>query len=337
MEINTQDKRLVEVARLFYEEQLSKSEIANRHQISITHVNRLLRDAQQKGIVEIVIKPPRFEDLEAKLARRYKLIEARVVQSTPDPDSLRRELAEAGAEYLQTQLKDGVKIGVASGRTIFETVSRVQERPCKIEVYPLNILANGETEIKSLSANTIATVLWFKCRPLAQAYRFELFFPNNATSEFRKVARSSLSRPEAKELGSRIEDLDLYILGISELKAESQLVELSRGCGADFSKLERSGIIGDVAFNTIGRDGEFLPIGLEDFLFHIDLAMLKNLSGKRNRSVVLIGGGRAKLAAIKAALTGHIFNRMVTDSETAEALLAEADFTGLNGDHSLSR
>jgi DNA-binding transcriptional regulator LsrR (DeoR family) len=294
-------------------------------------VNRLLRDAQQKGIVEVVIKSPRFEDLEAKLARRFNLREVRVVQNTPDPDSLRKELAEAAAEYLQPQLKNGVKVGVASGRTILETVSRIKEGSREIKVYPLNILANGETEVKSLSANTIATVLWFKCRPLAKAFRFELFFPQDSISEIRKAARSSLARPEAQKLRSEIEDLDIYVLGASDLRADSQLVELSRRCGADVTKLESSGVIGDVAFNTIGADGGLLPIGLEDFLFNIDLATLKNLSNKRDRCVVLVGGGSDKLAAIKAALMGRLFNRMVTDSDTAEALLAESTAADTSG------
>jgi deoxyribonucleoside regulator len=323
-ESNTQDKRLVEVARSFYEEQLSKSEIAKLHQISITHVNRLLKEAQQKGIVEVVIKSPRFEDLETRLARRFKLREVRVVQSMSEPDSLRRELAEAAAEFLQPHLKDGVKVGVASGRTILETVSRIKESPCEIEIYPLNVLANDETEVKSLSANTISTILWFKCRPLASAYRFELFFPHGSISEVRKATRSSLGRPEAEKLRIEVEDLDVYVLGVSELRAESQLVELSRRCGADMSKLESSGVVGDVAFNTLDARGEFLPIGLEDLLFHTTLATLKNVSKKRDRFVLLIGGGSDKLAAIRAALVGRIFNCLVTDSAIAEALLAES-------------
>src|SRR5579859_1036481 len=112
VEDKVHDKRLVEISRLFYEEQLSKSEIANLHRISITHVNRLLREALDMGIVEVAIRAPRFEDLEVKLARGFNLQEVRVVETTDDPDALRRELAEAAAEFLHPQLKNGVKVGV---------------------------------------------------------------------------------------------------------------------------------------------------------------------------------------------------------------------------------
>jgi len=322
---HSQDKRLVEVARLFYREQLSKTEIANRQQISITHVNRLLRDAQQKGIVEVLIKPPRFEGLEAELSRRFKLREVRVVQSTRDPESLRKVLAEEAAEYLQPHLKNGAKVGVASGRTVFETVSAIREGPRQIEIYPLNILANSETEVKSLSANTIATVLWFKCRPLAKAFRFELFFPHQSFPEVRKSSRASLGHPESRKLRSEMGELDVYILGISELRPDSQLVEFSETCGVDLAALTSKGVVGDVAFNTIGADGNLIAIGLEDLIFQVELSDLKNASNKRDRFVVLVGGGIDKLPAIKAALAGQVFNRIVTDSDTAESLLSTLD------------
>jgi len=323
-EHNLQDKRLVQVARLFYQEQLSKSEIASQTQISITHVNRLLKDAQRKGIVEILIKAPRFEDLEAELMRRFNLREVRIIQSVPDTEYLRKELAQTAADYLQSELKNGMKVGVASGRTILETISSLKESPREITIYPLNVSANSETEIKSLSANTIATVLWFKCRPLSKAHQFELFFPNESISDVRRGAHALLARPEAQQLQSEIEKLDMYIIGASELRLGSELVDLSRRCGADYSKLERSGVVGDVAFNTMDTNGKGLPIGLEDLLFHVGLETLRSVSKRRDRSVILVGGGKDKLPAIKAALAGGILNRLVTDSDSAEALLVKS-------------
>lgn len=329
------DKRLVEVAHLFYEEQHSKSEIAHLHQISITHVNRLLKDAQRKGIVEILIKAPRFEDLEARLTRQFGLREARVIATGNDPDALRAELARAAAEYLQPDLKSGTRIGVASGRTLFETISCIKEEPRDIEVFPLNVLANGETIVKSISASTIATVLWFKSRPLAKAHRFELFFPLETIEEVRKAARRSLEHTEVEKLRSAISQLDICLLGISELRADSELVELSTTCGFGLARLRNKGVVGDVAFNAITADGGPLAIEAENLLFHIDLTTLKNLSRSRKRSVVLIGGGSSKFAAIKAALTGRVCNRIVTDSDTAEALLRELNPRDLSVGHSM--
>jgi len=95
------------------------------------------------------------------------------------------------------------------------------------------------------------------------------------------------------------------------------------------SSLRTKGVIGDVAFNPIGG-GETLQSGFEDLLFHINLTTLKNLASKRERSVVLIGGGSGKLAAIKVALAAGIFNRMVTDRATAKSLLPEVNAQDLS-------
>ena len=51
--------RLVNIARLYYEEDKTQSEIASRYQISRPMVSKLLEEARKLGIVTITSRTPR--------------------------------------------------------------------------------------------------------------------------------------------------------------------------------------------------------------------------------------------------------------------------------------
>ena len=315
------DRRLTEVSTMFYERSLSKTEIANACNISITHVNRLLREAQKRGIVQISIRPPRFEHLELRLSQRFRLHAARIVPSTDDPDTLRSELGREAAGYFDQNVHEGKSIGVSSGRTIFEMASFVPERPRNISIYPLNVVVDGDSSIRGVSANTVATILWFRSRPLSKAYRIEMFFPVQSVTVLRRRATELLQSPAAKELSERIGHLDVYLLGAGELRENSQVSSLLRSCGLDTPELVRRGIVGDIAFNLMGKDGEAIPGGIEDLMYRIDLADLKVAASSGGKLVILVAGGHEKIPCIRAALMARACNVLVTDSETAQGLL----------------
>ena len=82
---------LVEVAKLYYEQDLSQAEIAGRFNVSRSLVSHLLKLSREQGIVEIRINDPRSRAvlLQQKLCARFDLASAVVVPSGPDAnDSL---------------------------------------------------------------------------------------------------------------------------------------------------------------------------------------------------------------------------------------------------------
>ena len=175
------DRRIVDVCTQFYELNVSKTEIANSLNISITHVNRLLKEAQERGIVKVTIQPPRFENLESQIIHKFALRDVRVVEAGDNRELLRSELGRVAATYFERLADNEAQVGVSSGRTIFEMASFVSERPRKLSIFPLNVILERDPVVRSLSANTVATILWFKARPLATARRVECSFPTEAS------------------------------------------------------------------------------------------------------------------------------------------------------------
>ena len=315
------DRRLVQTCRLFYEQRLSKSEIARRQQLSVTHVNRLLLEGQRLGLVEIRVVGPRLKSIELELLSKYDLKEVRVVSSANDPSATIVELGRQGAALFEEIVAPGNRVGLSSGRTIFEFVSRVHEMPRDIAVFPLNVVYENETRVTGVSANTSATILWFRSRPSATAHRVELFIPDGVMVPARELVGQIQRNPTIQEMRKGLEDLDMYFLGAGEPGLESRFWALQTLHESDPGSRYNSLPVGDVAFNVLDEDGNNGPTDIEELVFHVDRETLRRAAECSDKSVVLMAGGMKKSKVIKAALEARLCNVLITDSDVAEHLL----------------
>ena len=81
---------------------------------------------------------------------------------------------------------------------------------------------------------------------------------------------------------------------------------------------EHRGAVGDVCLNFFDADGAHVVSDLGDRTLGIDEATLKAIPRR-----IGVAGGRRKHAAIRAALVGGWCDVLITDSATAEVLLAD--------------
>src|SRR3954463_15563916 len=83
------DLRLMtRAARLYHEEGLTQTEVAHRLGITQVAVSRLLKKAEEHGIVRTTVVPPpgAFADLEGLLEERFGLSQAIVGDATRDSE-----------------------------------------------------------------------------------------------------------------------------------------------------------------------------------------------------------------------------------------------------------
>ncbi len=109
------------VARMYYLDDRSKTEIADELAISRFRVARLLDSARRSGLVRIEIDAPGKvnTDLSAQLQTAFGLAHAIVVDiSDEDPVVLRRHLGEAAADVLHEIVKADDVLGLAWARSL---------------------------------------------------------------------------------------------------------------------------------------------------------------------------------------------------------------------------
>src|SRR5688572_7460735 len=123
---------MAKVARMYHEQDVRQPEIAERLHLSQSTISRLLRRAEREQIVRITVGAPlgAYPQLEEALQERYRLTEVIVVDCLEDDEALiMRDLGGAAAFYLETTIRPGDVIGVASYASLLGMVDAMHPRP----------------------------------------------------------------------------------------------------------------------------------------------------------------------------------------------------------------
>ena len=124
-------ERLVEVARMYYEQDRTQSEIAAHYGISRPMVSKLLKEARDVGIVTIRIQAPGAKDsgqisLMEQVGRKFGIYEGVVVRDGPNDHTTNDAVAETAVRYLEN-LGEGT-LGIGWGHVIGDVVRHIEQR-----------------------------------------------------------------------------------------------------------------------------------------------------------------------------------------------------------------
>jgi DNA-binding transcriptional regulator LsrR (DeoR family) len=299
------------VARLFYEDQLTKLEIASRLGVSRFQVARLLDRALAEGVVRIEFRgsPGQDRDLAAALQRRFGVRRA-VVASSDDPGALGR----LGAEVLDGILEPDESIGIAWGSTVRRVVEAMPARSDpSIDVVQL---AGSSPRLESEADPGELT------RVLAErlgATHHRLHAP--AFVDAPELRSALLHLPDIAGVASRFAGLSIALVGIGAFgddsaRPSSSLVRSGALGTADLKRLVRQGAVGDLLVHPFTSDGTFLAPDLAARAIAIGIDELRRVP-----TVVAVAAGSQKIEAIRGALATEIVTVLVTNATTARGVL----------------
>ncbi|NJQ02029.1 sugar-binding transcriptional regulator [Streptomyces sp. PLAI1-29] len=307
---------MTHVARLYHLQGVRQPEIAARLDLSQAKVSRLLKKAQERGIVRITVTPPSgtHPDLEDGLQERYGLKLALVVETAPDNErTMLGDLGAAAAYYLQTTLRSGDTVGISSwSATLLATVQAMQPVPGLKDVSIVQAVGG----IGDPAAAGHASQMTGQLARLVNGEAVYLQAPGVAGSA--ESAEALRGDPFVSAALGELGDLDVVLVGIGEITPSSTLAR----SGNAFSDVERAelaklGAVGDVCLRFYDERGRPVRFELDSRVVGITREQLA--AGRRK---IGVAGGRRKHRAIRAAVTGGLVDVLVTDQETAAALMA---------------
>lgn len=305
---------MAKVARLYYEAGLRQTEITERLNIHQSTVSRLLRRAEQEGIVRITLNLPSglHPELEDALQAAYDLREAIVVDSIDREGQVARDLGAAAASYVETTVKPKEVIGISSwSAALLAMVDSMHPRPRATGARVVQILGG----IGNPGAETHATRLTQRLAELVSGTATLLPAPGAVGSA--EARRVMLEDPYVQEATALFRSLTLALVGIgavepSKLLAESGNVFSPR----ELKSVSDRGAVGDICLRFFDAAGTPIRTPLNDRVIAIELSDLKRVD-----RVVGIAGGKRKTEAILGALRGRWINVLITDRSTAERLV----------------
>ena len=302
--------KLVEISRLYYERDLTQAEIAKRMNISRPAVSKLLQEARLRGIVKIDIKSPLMSDesLLDELCGFYNLKGGLVVPSgSADEKLLSRLIISQAALYIEKLLSKVSRIGLGWGDTIGRLVDELKSHPA---------LESGTGYVCPVIGSAPNDIRWYQTNELARAFAEKTGFKPHylhapafpVSLENKKLFENTI---EYQEISKFWRELEMVILGVGTYPSVPDQATAAR-----FGNLLREKkAVGTIATYYFDRDGNTIH-SKNDIVIRIGLAELKRID-----KVFLIGGGQKKINAVRGILKTGLVNHLITDEETAQALI----------------
>lgn len=316
-----------QAARLFFDQQVSKVEIADRLAISRFRVARLIDLALERGLVRI-----EFRDMPARDRDTAKAIEDRFaidlcVVAAGGAGASGPTLSRLAAEVVAEFIGEGDSVGIAWGSTL---AAVMEELPARSDpsVRVLQ-LAGSSTRLKPEQApGELARRL---AERLGGDYR-PLFAP--AFVEAEQLRDALLRETDIAEIVAEYGRLRLAIVGIGAFHgaaesrgdaepAASSLIQLGVLSEDDLTEMRETGAVGDLILYPFDRAGTFVAPHLSARAIAISIEQLRAVP-----KVIAIAGGAGKAEAIAGALATGVINVLVTDLEAAELLATGAGLAG---------
>ncbi len=305
----------LKAAQLYYENNLTQDEIAQKLRLSRPKVSRLLQEARDAGLVKITVAvlPGSRTDLERQLEQRYNLLDVLVVEVS-QPDSYvqtARELGAAAASYFRRVVQDGDTIGLTWGMTLAAMVDNLtQEKKRQVRVTQL-VGGLGEPDSEAHATDL--------ARRLAMMLEANLqLIPAPGIVKTVELARLLRSEPYVAQVLEQISQVNLALVGIGAPNTNSLLMQNERIITwKEIQPILDLGGVGDIGLHFYDINGNVLHSEIEQRLIGASAEHYRQIE-----RVVGIAGGMNKFSSILGAVRGRLINILITDVDTANHLMA---------------
>ena len=305
---------LARVASLYYEQGKNQQEVAREIGVSRSMVSRLLTEAREHGVVEIIVHYPwrTCPELEQQLAEVFDLRYVKVLHRGNKPyNEMLQGLGILAAEHLGTILSDGMIIGISWGTALYQMIRAL--RPMNMNsVEVVQMIGATGSEIVPTDGPLLAQLL---CNRLGAYCRY-LHAPLLVDTQSGREALMQDRR--IRETLARAEIADIALVGIGTTNSELySLIKAGYVSEEEGQRIRAAGAVGDICAQHFSINGEWLDIDINHRAVGVSLEALAKIE-----TVVGVAGSSQKAAAILGALRGGYINVLITDDQAAQRVLA---------------
>jgi DNA-binding transcriptional regulator LsrR (DeoR family) len=313
---------MARIARRYYEDDRSKTDIADELGISRFRVARLLDAARRSGMVAIRIDPPAGVDTELsiELQQTFGLAHAVVVDVADDHDeSLRARLGVIAADVLQEVVGHDDVLGLAWARSLRGIGTAITSlAPCPVVQLTGAFSGPDGSDVLEL------------VRRVAHAgggtphvFYAPLVAPDAAS------ARSLRRQPEVARATALAAKVTVAVVGIGAWRPGLSTIYDMFDAEAR-QRAKALGCVGEISGALIDADGAPVNAPLSKRIIGVTCEQLRSY-----QVVISLAYGKGKAPAVAAAIRGGLVNGLITHVALARALLAhEAERAAKHGNGS---
>lgn len=298
---------LVRAARGFYVDDKSKVELAGELGVSRFKVARLLKAAKDGGVVEInVHEGPSLDPLSRDLKQRYGL---RHVVVAPEPERVYdwvrwNALGKAAAQLLADIVTEDDILGVGWGRSVQAVLQHLTSMAC-CPVVQLTGMTGG------MEFNSTDLIRRFAAVTRGPAYSLyaPMLLPNKSTVDAVKA------KPEIAATFAMHEKITVAMMSVGSWDPPSSQLR-AHFTTAEQRMLSRLNVRTEMGNLMLDAKGRLVHHELIDRILAISARSIMKIP-----NVIAVAGGPQKVLALHLAMSAGYVNSVVTDEQTAKALL----------------
>jgi DNA-binding transcriptional regulator LsrR (DeoR family) len=305
---------LARVARMYYERDLTQQQIADQLGLSQARVSRLLKEAGERGIVRSIVVIPDgvHTDLEEALERRFGLMDA-VVVDTAGASDIGRALGVAAAAYLDVALAGADVVGVSSwSGSLVAAVEAMRPRAQAGASLVVQMFGGVGDPAVQMQATRLTG-------RLAEVLRAQpLYVPSPALVGSKRTRTAMMADPAMEPVVAAWERMGVCLVGIGTLEPSPLLRSSGNAVSEEQAdELRSAGAVGDICLRYFDAAGRHVASAVDERLLGMSEAAIRAVPRR-----IAVAGGEGKQAAIRAALLGGWVSTLITDAESAAALVS---------------
>jgi len=309
--MNSKEELLVQVAELYYQQDMNQQEIAKSFHISRPTVSRLLEEARRRKIVEIIIHSPnpKNHELSEQVREAYNLKHCIAIDTRANYQETLKSCAKAAAEYLSGILADDSVLAVSWGSAITYLADVLQPKSHQNVhvVQMVGCLAAGNPSQDGIEIS-------MKIAEKLGAEYSNIFAPVFVNGEV--MAEHFLKEPRIASTMEKIDKADIAVMGIGSVGDKSSILTTTKSVSQEeWADLRQKGAKGHLLARMFGADGVEIPIPGKSAIS----PPLETL--RRIPATIGIAASARKAEAVQAAVKAGYINTLIIDSKLAESIL----------------
>ncbi|MFN8460065.1 MAG: sugar-binding domain-containing protein [Anaerolineae bacterium] len=303
--------QLLQIARLYYEQNKTQDEIGQQLLVSRSTVSRALKLAKERGYIRTVVVAPASSaaPLEAWFRARFNLQHVVIVPGCGNSPEVLDSVGQSAATYLDHVIAEEAVLTVAGGRTLFAVSKQVRptQRP-QVTVVPA---MGGWVGASAISANEVVREIATRWNAQAEA----LFAPAIVSDD---VARQALWREESIRLTvEKASVATVACVSLAGLTRESNNPQHHYSSSGRISEEDRQyllnlGAVGESCAQFFDIHGQPIESWNQARTIAISLQDLKRIP-----VVIMVGAGREKAQAFLGACRGDFITALIITEELA--------------------
>lgn len=301
--------KLVEVARMYYEENMTQAEIARKLKVSRPLVSKMLSKAREMGIVHIEIKSPYINNslLMGQLKNLFNLRGGIIVPRANTEYLTQQLILNHAFNYVKDILPDTKALGLGWGYTLGELMEKIEQSDMSTnyhgKVCPL--IGNASIPNRGYHPNELTRVFAEKSG-FKPYYLYAPAFP--ATSQERDLFINTDNYREIYELWAKLDNIIISIGSYPSVPDQATALRFGK-------VLTARKAVGMILSYYFDKEGNIIE-GENDYAIHIPLDKMREV-----KRVIGICSGNSSIQSVYGALRTGYITHLITDEKTAIDLI----------------